>query len=40
VHAPSSALAGRGMGIVEMLALDWWTERTGARSTVHALLNV
>jgi serine/threonine-protein kinase RsbW len=40
VHAPSSALAGRGMGIVEVLAKEWWTERSGARSTVHALLNV
>ena len=40
VHAPSSALAGRGMGIVEILAQEWWTERSGARSTVHALLNV
>ena len=40
VHAPSSALAGRGMGIVGVLAQEWWTERSGARSTVHALLNV
>ena len=40
VHAPSSALAGRGMAIVEMLAQDWWTERTGSRSTVHALLHL
>lgn len=37
VHAPSSALAGRGMAIVEMLSLRWWTERSGSRSTVHAL---
>jgi serine/threonine-protein kinase RsbW len=40
VHAPSSALAGRGMAIVECLAQDWWTERDGSRSTVHARLKV
>ncbi len=40
VHAPSSALAGRGMAIVEVLAQKWWCERTGSRSTVHALLNI
>lgn len=40
VRAPSSALAGRGMAIVECLAEEWWTERTGSRSTVHALLHV
>jgi anti-sigma regulatory factor (Ser/Thr protein kinase) len=40
VHAPSSALAGRGMAIVEILAQEWWTERTGSRSTVHALLHL
>ena len=40
VHAPSSALAGRGMAIVECLAKQWWTERHGSRSTVHAMLNV
>ena len=38
VHAPSSAIAGRGMAIVEVLAQKWWTERSGSRSTVHALL--
>jgi anti-sigma regulatory factor (Ser/Thr protein kinase) len=38
MHAPSSALAGRGMSIVEILSKRWWTERSGARSTVHALL--
>lgn len=38
VHAPSSALAGRGMAIVEMLAQRWWAERSGSRSSVHALL--
>jgi serine/threonine-protein kinase RsbW len=40
INAPSSALAGRGMALVEHLAQDWWTERSGSRSTVHARLNV
>lgn len=40
VNAPSSALAGRGMAIVEMLAQEWWSERTGSRTTVHALLYI
>ncbi len=40
VNAPSSALAGRGMAIVDVLAQEWWTERTGSRSTVHALLHL
>jgi serine/threonine-protein kinase RsbW len=40
VHASSSALAGRGMSIVEVLSDQWWTERTESRSTVHALLSV
>ena len=40
VKAPSSALAGRGMTIVEVLAQEWWSERTGSRSTVHAVLHV
>lgn len=38
VHAGSSALAGRGMAIVESLALTWWAEQTRSRCTVHALL--
>jgi serine/threonine-protein kinase RsbW len=38
VHAPSSALAGRGIAIIEALSEKWWTEGTGSRSTVHALL--
>ncbi len=38
VHASTSALAGRGMAIVEVLSEKWWTERSGSRSTVHALL--
>ena len=40
VNAPSSALAGRGMAIVEMLAQEWWSERTSSRTTVHALLHI
>lgn len=40
VNAPSSALAGRGMAIVEVLAKEWWSERTGSRTTVHALLHI
>ncbi len=40
VEAPSSALSGRGMTIVGVLSLDWWAERTAARSTVHAILPV
>ena len=40
VNAPSSALAGRGMAIVEVLAEEWWSERTGSRTTVHALLHI
>jgi serine/threonine-protein kinase RsbW len=38
VHAATSALAGRGMAIVETLALSWWPERSDSRSTVHAVL--
>lgn len=38
LHAPSSALSGRGMAIVESLASDWWTERTRSRATIHAIL--
>lgn len=40
VNAPSSALAGRGMAIVETLAERWWAERTASRSTVHAVLSL
>lgn len=36
VSAPTSALSGRGMAIVEALAGEWWSERTRTRSTVHA----
>ncbi|HLN76435.1 MAG TPA: ATP-binding protein [Nocardioidaceae bacterium] len=38
LHAPASALSGRGMAIVETLALDWWSEHSRSRSTIHALL--
>ena len=40
VNAPSSALAGRGMAIVETLAQEWWSERTSSRTTEHALLHI
>ena len=40
VQAASSALAGRGMAIVESLALTWWADQGRARSTVHAILAV
>jgi anti-sigma regulatory factor (Ser/Thr protein kinase) len=38
VHAPVSALAGRGMSIVEVLSKRWWTECTTSRCTVHVVL--
>ncbi len=38
VHAPSSALAGRGMAIIETLSVSWWAEQTRSRATVHARL--
>jgi anti-sigma regulatory factor (Ser/Thr protein kinase) len=38
MHAAPSALAGRGMAMVELLSQRWWTERSGSRSTVHAML--
>ncbi|NUS49962.1 MAG: ATP-binding protein [Nocardioidaceae bacterium] len=40
VNAPSSALAGRGMAIVGVLADEWWSERSETRSSVFALLSV
>ncbi len=40
VHAPPTALAGRGMAIVDALAKEWWTEAGRSRSTVHAQLSV
>jgi anti-sigma regulatory factor (Ser/Thr protein kinase) len=38
MSAPPSALSGRGMLIVENLAQSWWMDRSGRRTTVHALL--
>lgn len=40
VRASTSALAGRGMAIVDALADRWWSERTDCRCTVHARLHV
>lgn len=40
VNASSSALAGRGMAIVETLAASWWADRSRSRSTVHAVLSL
>lgn len=40
VNAPMSALAGRGIAIVETLTMRWWAEQTRSRSTVHAVLPV
>jgi anti-sigma regulatory factor (Ser/Thr protein kinase) len=40
VNASSSALAGRGMAIVETLADTWWAERTRSKATVHAVLSL
>lgn len=40
VHAPSNAVAGRGMTIVENLAVTWWSDKMQARSTVHAILEL
>lgn len=40
VDAPASALAGRGMGLVEELSISWWAEQTRSRSTVYAVLSM
>jgi anti-sigma regulatory factor (Ser/Thr protein kinase) len=40
VNAPSSALAGRGMAIVESLCVAWWADKTRSQSTVHAILEL
>ncbi len=40
LNAPSSALAGRGMAIVETLAVSWWAERKHSSSTVYAVLSL
>ena len=39
LHAPSSALAGRGMAIVDTLAVGWWSETTRSKATLHAILD-
>jgi serine/threonine-protein kinase RsbW len=39
LHASSSALAGRGMAIVDTLAVGWWSETTRSKSTLHAILD-
>ena len=39
-EAGLSALAGRGLAIVETLADRWWVESTRSRTTVHALLDL
>jgi serine/threonine-protein kinase RsbW len=39
VHAAPTALAGRGIAIVDALSQRWWTEDTQSRSSVHALLH-
>ena len=38
LDATASALAGRGMAIVETLATTWWSERNRSEATVHARL--
>jgi anti-sigma regulatory factor (Ser/Thr protein kinase) len=38
VNASSSALAGRGMAIVDSLAYRWWIDQTHSRCTVNAVL--
>lgn len=38
VRASASAVSGRGMAIVEAIAIDWWSDQTRTRSTIHALL--
>jgi anti-sigma regulatory factor (Ser/Thr protein kinase) len=38
VDAGVSALAGRGLTIVETLASCWWVESSRSRTTVHAVL--
>jgi serine/threonine-protein kinase RsbW len=40
VHAPATSPSGRGIAILDVLADEWWLERTPERSTVHARLSV
>jgi anti-sigma regulatory factor (Ser/Thr protein kinase) len=37
---PADAVAGRGLTIVQALAHQWWVERQGSRTTVHAVLSL
>ncbi len=39
VEAPTSAVSGRGMAIVEALAKEWWADTSRTRCTIHALLS-
>jgi len=38
VEASAGAPAGRGLRVIEALSARWWSERTRAESTVHAVL--
>lgn len=40
VHATATALSGRGMTIVDQLAVAWWADREPTQSTVHAVLSL
>ena len=40
VRAPPTSPSGRGIAILDVLADEWWCERTPTRSTVHARLSV
>lgn len=40
VHPSPSAVSGRGMLIVDSLALSWWVDQSRRGTTVHALLPV
>ncbi|CAA9340956.1 MAG: hypothetical protein AVDCRST_MAG72-793 [uncultured Nocardioidaceae bacterium] len=38
--ASRTALAGRGLAIIDSVAQRWWAEQTGSAATVHACLSV
>lgn len=40
LYPPPSASDGRGMTIVDSLAVAWWAERKPSRATVHAVLSM
>lgn len=40
VSASPTAMAGRGMAIVDALAERWWAEQNRSTATVHACLSV